>query len=250
MDNCWANILNDCDGGISREHIVSKSLFIGTKINVQGFSWCKDEPKLIGLANLTKKCLCKEHNSLLSPLDQAGSHAFDVLRKQAKLIDDRAKEPNKKFKKVTFSINATALERWLLKTLINFSYGGEYYIGHDSDHPGRASDHLVKAAYGLESFSENNGMRVAYKEGGTINSHDAVQFAPVIKDNKFIYGAKFSFRGILLFMDISPDGMNVPFEDIPGTQDEWKNVFLSRKFKQIQAKHGNKISHVVNFNWA
>jgi hypothetical protein len=92
-------------------------------------------------------------------------------------------------------------------------------------------------------------MYVAYKEGGVINSSDTVQFAPIIKDNKYIYGGKFSFRGILLFIDITPGGMNVPFEDIPGTTEEWENIYLSKKFKQIKAAHGKKISHVVNFNW-
>ena len=181
--------------------------------------------------------------------DEAASHAFDTLRRQTKLANDRAKQPDKKFKKVSFSINATALERWLLKTLINFSYDGEYYIGHDSNCQGRPCKHLVWVVFGLESFRENNGMYVAYKEGGTFASKDVIEFAPIIKDSKYIYGGKFSFRGVLLFMDISPDGVKVPFEDIPGTKAEWSNVYLSRKFRQIRATHGGRVSHVVNFNW-
>jgi hypothetical protein len=249
MEKCWANILNNCDGGISREHIVSKSLFTSTEIDVKGFPWCKEETKRIGIEAITKKCLCRKHNSELANLDAAASHAFNVLRQQTRLSNDRSKEPDKKFKKVTFSINATTLERWLLKALINFSYNSEYFIGHESNEKGRASDYLVKVVFGIEPFRENNGMYVAYKQGGVINSTDTVQFAPIIKDNKYIYGGKFSFRGILLFMDITPDGMNIPFEDIPGTDEEWKNIYLSKKFKQIKATYGNRISHVVNFNW-
>ena len=86
MKNCWANILHDCNGGISREHIVSKSLFISSQIDVKGFSWCKEQSKLVCLANLTKKCLCKKHNSNLSPLDLAAAHAFATLRKQTRLL--------------------------------------------------------------------------------------------------------------------------------------------------------------------
>jgi hypothetical protein len=249
MEKCWANILGNCDGGISREHIVSKSLFTSTDIDVKGFAWCKEESKRIGVEGITKKCLCRKHNSELAHLDSAAGHAFDVLRKQTKLSNERAKAPDKKFKKITFSINATSLEKWLLKTLLNFTYNSEYFIGHESNETGRPSEHLVKVIFGIESFRENNGMYVAYKEGGVINSSDTVQFAPIIKDNKYIYGGKFSFRGILLFIDITPEGMNVPFEDIPGTTEEWKNVFLSKKFKQIKATHDKKISHVVNFNW-
>jgi len=249
MDKCWANILNNCDGGISREHIVSKSLFTSSEVDVMGFPWCKEDTKRVGIEAITRKCLCRKHNSELTNLDAAASHAFDVLRQQTKLSNDRAKEPDKKFKKVIFSINATALEKWLLKSLINFSYNSEYYIGHESKEKGRPSDHLVNAVFGIEKFKENNGMRVAYKQGGAINSTDTVQFAPIIKDQKYIFGGKFSFRGILLFMDITPEGMNVPFEEIPGTREEWKNVYLSKKFRQIKATHGKRISHVVNFNW-
>ena len=85
MEKCWANSLGDCDGKISREHTVSESLFKGTYVDVKGFSWCKSEEKRIGLGSLTKKILCEKHNSALSPLDAAASHAFDVLRKQTKL---------------------------------------------------------------------------------------------------------------------------------------------------------------------
>lgn len=249
MEKCWANILNNCDGGISREHIVSKSLFTSSEIDVMGFPWCKKEKKRIGIEAITRKCLCRKHNSELTNLDAAASHAFDVLRQQTKLFNDRSKEPDKKYKKVNFSINATALEKWLLKSLINFSYNSEYFIGHESNEKGRPSDHLVKVVFGIENFRENNGMYVAYKQGGPINSTDTVQFAPIIKDQKYIYGGKFSFRGVLLFMDITPGGMNVPFEEIPGTDEEWKNVYLSKQFKQIKANHGNRVSHVVNFNW-
>ncbi|MGZ3767998.1 MAG: hypothetical protein ACXV8O_09340 [Methylobacter sp.] len=250
MEKCWANILQGCDGKISREHIVSESLFISTEVDVRGFSWCKDETKRIGLANLTKKCLCEKHNRHLSPIDSAAGHAFSVLREQTKLSNDRVENPNKKFKKIEFSINATALERWLLKTLINFSYDSEYYIGHESQQKGRPSEHLVNISFGIEKFKKNNGMYVVYKEGTNLKFQDTVEFLPLIKDNKFICGGMFTFRGVLLFLDISSDGVKTPFKEIPGINPEWHNVQLSKKFKKIKAiTSDKKISHIVNFNW-
>src|SRR3972149_5105096 len=99
MNNCWAESLGDCDGGISREHIVSKSLFVSSYVDVKGFEWCKEETERIGLASLTKKVLCRKHNSQLSKIDSAAAHAFDVLRRQTKLSNDRSKQPEKKYKK-------------------------------------------------------------------------------------------------------------------------------------------------------
>lgn len=248
MEKCWANLLQDCEGVISREHTISKTIlrsFDGTKINVIGLPWCEDKAKQVGIEALTTKCLCKEHNSKLSGIDAAAGHAFNTLKK---LGIERNNTPNNKFKKVTFSINATALERWLLKTLINILYDDEYYIGHGSNQLGRPSEHLVKVAFGLEPFRKNNGMYVAAKLNGTLKCEDIVQFSPIIKD-EFIYAGMFSFRGILLFLDISPDGIKkIPFDLISPTQIDWHNVSLSKRLKQIKSTQGGKLSHVINFN--
>jgi hypothetical protein len=59
----------------------------------------------------------------------------------------------------------------------------------------------------------------------------------------------FSFRGILLFLDISPDGIKkIPFDLISPTQTDWHNVSLSKRLKQIKSTQGGKLSHVINFN--
>jgi hypothetical protein len=42
---CWAVSLGDCEGKISREHLVSQALFPDGNITVSGLHWCKDEPK-------------------------------------------------------------------------------------------------------------------------------------------------------------------------------------------------------------
>jgi hypothetical protein len=148
MNKCWASCLGDCDGGMSREHIVSESLFESEYIDVSGYSWCKEGPKRIGLGSFTKKALCRKHNSNLSKVDTAGAHAFRVLREQTKLTFERGKEPNKKYPKVSFSVDASGLELWILKTLINISYGGEHFVGPNSHQRGLPSDDLVRAVFG------------------------------------------------------------------------------------------------------
>jgi hypothetical protein len=248
MNDCWAKSLGGCTGGISGEHIVSNGLF-DDLVDVNGFSWCKNDWKTIGISRLTRKCLCKAHNSELSPVDAAAIQAFETFRKQTEMSNERGKHPDRIYETVTLSIDASALERWLLKTLINISFGGEHYVGYDSVAVGWPCSHLVRAAFGRDKFREHNGMRVAYKEGGLLHSQDRIQYAPIIKDGKYVFGGRFSFRGTLLFLDISPSGIDTPFEQIPGMQEEWKNVFLSKKFKQIKATHNGRLSHVINFEW-
>src|ERR1700675_999975 len=82
---CWAACLGDCGQKISREHRVSKCLFDSEEISVQGFPWCLNEPKTIGLANFVAKILCKEHISALGELDSAALQAFKVFRESVRL---------------------------------------------------------------------------------------------------------------------------------------------------------------------
>ena len=46
---CWAASLGDCSKKMSREHTVSRSLFATDEVMVQGFPWCANEPKKIGV---------------------------------------------------------------------------------------------------------------------------------------------------------------------------------------------------------
>ena len=246
---CWAACLGDCEGGMSGEHIVSRSLFKSEYVDVSGFHWCKNEVKRLGLASLTKNALCRKHNSGLSNLDSVAAHAFNVLRDQTKLANDRAKNPNQKYRTVNFSLNASLLERWLLKTLINVGYGGSLFIGPNSTREGYPSDDLVRIAFGKTRFPEANGLYVASKVGMSLNFSDTVQIATLLKDDKYIQGGRFTFRGVYMFLDLVPGGLKVPFEAIPGMSVDWHYITLSKPFKQFKAMLGNRVSHVVKFNW-
>src|SRR4051794_31716079 len=83
--DCWAACLGNCADKPSREHIVSRGLFIGDTVRVEGFHWCKTGPREVGLASLTAKILCKKHNSDLSEVDTGGAEAFNIFR-QLRLV--------------------------------------------------------------------------------------------------------------------------------------------------------------------
>lgn len=249
-DKCWATCLGNCNGHLSREHTISKSLWASPYVEVSGFVWCKGLTKRIGLESLTTRALCVKHNNDLSPLDALGAHAFDILRQQTKLTNERSKEPHKKFRRVDFQINATALERWLLKTLINLSYEGPYFIGPKSTSQGFPSEDLVRVVYGKLKMPRENGLFVAAKPGMDLEFTDTVQMSPLVKDEKHIHGGLFRFRGVYMFLDLVPGGLKVPFEQMPNTRAEWHFVRLQKPFKQIKATLGDRVSHVVNFNWS
>lgn len=249
IENCWASCLGDCDGGMSREHIISRSLFESKYLTVSGYSWCKDEPKNVGIASLTKKALCRKHNSALSKIDKAGAYAFEVLRQQTKLSIARGKVPDKRHRKLIFSIDASGLELWLLKTLINVSYGGEHCIGPASQRPGFPSDDLVQVLFRGRRLPSENGMYVAFKPDMDLYTSDQVQMAPLTRFNTHIHGAFFKFFGFPMFFDLVPGGMTIPFHDIPNVAADWHYTTRTKRFREFKANIGGRISHVVKFNW-
>jgi len=109
MWKCWAQSLGNCSGPLSREHIVTAGLF-GDVVSVQGFSWCKDEPKIIGLPNFTRNILCATHNRALSRIDTAAIKAFDVFRECVRLVDVRQSMKERFWNIVRMEIDGSASE--------------------------------------------------------------------------------------------------------------------------------------------
>jgi hypothetical protein len=205
MGTCWAESDGQCGGGKSREHMVSKGLFLTPGIRVHGLKWCKSEPKSVGVNSLTATILCRAHNSNLASLDAEAVRTFDALRrhftweatrKEASLISYLAKE--------TPVINAKLLERWLLKTLINLTYRSKFMIGLDGTEAGIPSKSLIDIAYGKQRFNGEAGMYIAANTGMTFASSDTVKFAPLIKDDAIVLGGFFEFRGMRIFLSLLP----------------------------------------------
>ena len=247
---CWAAVLGGCHGGISREHVVSKAIFTSPGVTVQGFHWCKHEPKTVGIEAITSKVLCKKHNSDLTSLDEAAGAAFDCLRRQTKLYNDRQKFSSRAiFAVERFVINAILLERWLLKTLINLTWESNFFVGVDGDVKGTPSASLVNICYGLQPFPYKSGMYVAANIGMELDMKETVSFSPLIKDGERILGGFFEFRGIRLFFCLEPQGFNYAFCSLPNISPDWAHANLLRPFKQIKVKRGKRLSHTIDFCW-
>lgn len=191
---------------------MSEGLFEGTEIMVQGFPWCRNEPKSIGLGSLVAKILCRKHNSDLSEVDDAAIHCFNVFREGIRLQQTRGVLQNPQKWAVPFGINwnvrrfvidGPRLERWFLKTLINLSFGGEWIIGPGSHAPGTPSTELVEIAFGRREFQPQAGLFIAAHRGQQIDSHDRVNITPMTDGNNLVAG-RFNFRGYTFFLNLLP----------------------------------------------
>jgi len=201
---CWAAALGDCSKKMSREHTVSRSLFVSDEIMVQGFPWCSTEPKKIGLSSLVAKILCEKHNNGLSELDTAALDSFNVFRDCIRLNNVRGKlkrPPMWNVKRLT--IDGPRLERWFLKTLINLSFGGEWTIGRGTHPVGTVAHGLVEVAFGIRQFQDGAGLYVSARRGENIDSFDRVSMTPLSYGHHLCAG-RFNFRGFAFFLNLLP----------------------------------------------
>src|SRR5271169_3677011 len=105
MNTCWAACLGNCSDKISREHVITKSLFLDNEVTVNGLPWCV-EPKTIGMASLTAKILCSLHNSELSELDQEAVLFGATMREAFRLLQVRVSfGDNRRWSHKVFRVN-------------------------------------------------------------------------------------------------------------------------------------------------
>ena len=103
---CYAQCLEDCSPGISREHYISKSVLdlLGPpSFEVSGFPWVPEgSSRIVSTNSLVMNKLCTRHNSALSGLDALAQRFFrftlNHLTGQEVLL-----------------IRGSELERWMLK---------------------------------------------------------------------------------------------------------------------------------------
>ena len=234
---------------MSREHLISASVFPGRTVLVQGFPWCKDTPKEIGLSGLTAKILCKKHNNDLSPLDASADRAADTLRAMHQLYETRRNLKPTIWNVKTFVLDGALLERWFLKTLINIGCDRDLPIGRDSEIAGRPSPRLVRTAFGLEKFELKAGLYVVAKEGMRLTMEDRVQCLTLVGENKCVEGAIFGFRGFGFLLYLEPKG---PPRSLAGVSFGGRDLGDLRPMfhdSSVITKIGKYKSHVLKIKW-
>lgn len=193
---CWASQRGNCGRGISREHLISKGIFDQDFVYVQGFEWCKDQEVKISLNSLTSKVLCGVHNNGLSEVDTAGIAAirqFDRLCDEPGLGNSGA------------PIDGHMFERWLLKTAVNLSFGGNLHIGvgMTDSQPGWPAPYLLAIVFGDIRFTHKMGAYFLYPAEECQIKRGEISVVPIHK-NEEIGGIYFHLRGIDVFLSLFP----------------------------------------------
>lgn len=142
MKSCWARLLGDCRGAITKEHFITSAILGEGPVEVEGLPWAKGERVTIPVKGFARHMLCEHHNSALSPVDSAGLYAFRVLSGR---VETARIAP----------IDGLLWERWCIKTSIN-----TWYLRTDGSPGGRWQPprDWVAMAFGLQPVKAHAGL--------------------------------------------------------------------------------------------
>ena len=139
-----------------------------------------------------------------------------------------------------FVIDGWILERWLLKTLINLSFGGTWTIG-DGD-VGVPSAALVEVAFGLRPFEHGAGLYIVGRSGEQIDSMDRFALTPRTFGETLVAGT-FNFRGYRFYLNLLPKKFEMDGESHLIYRD------AQMKFQVHNYKGRQLLSHEIKFRW-
>jgi hypothetical protein len=192
--------LGSCDGSISSEHLISKSIILLLKadgdFSVSGLPWIPEgETKIIGPGSLTANCLCQKHNSSLSDLDTAAFKFFSAL----KLCLDRNAES------LRFIVSGHDIERWLLKTLKAMAASGNLARGRERLSGAFSSD--VQVLDMLDDpghWPEGAGLYCVMNAGDLTANHNRFQLAPLTNPRGELSGLSVNIMGLNFVLMLEP----------------------------------------------
>ncbi len=252
---CWAAKLGGCGGPLSREHLVSRSLFREhpdfhkSLLYMYGFSWCEDEPKPVGISSATSKILCRRHNSALSQLDSEAARAFDILTSLSAAI---VKPEHFSKCESRYRINGLLLERWFLKTAINMIQ--VLYPAVFSP-----PTELIELAFGLRPFPPKAGLCLAaLPSKGKFTTDQGIMFQ-AITNGSAVHMALFQFADWKFALPLTAEPLppllsfikhrRTAYSPQNEFMDEFGKSTLSYHHKRISVGPPGRVLTAVDFDW-
>lgn len=206
---CWANVLDDCHGKLTREHLISvtatphedpsatrkekERVLVRHHSHGGRRSWDRE----ITVASLTSKVLCKGHNERLSELDRAGGNFCEATRAIFNLARDR-QFMRLRWAMKSLEVNGPLAERWLLKTAVDIAVASQdgRRIGSATAGPNQPTVELAEMIYGLRPITEPYGLWLITLPGLKTQPQDGITvYEWGIGQNEITAGTLFSLYG-------------------------------------------------------
>lgn len=127
VDGCWANVLDDCEGELTGEHLISVAVWEPTagcdnreskldkQVTVHGGP-AGSESATMPLKDLVAHVLCRHHNNCTHDVDEAGGKFRKALASYFDALDVR--DRGKKWPSQRWAVHGPHLEQWFMKTAI------------------------------------------------------------------------------------------------------------------------------------
>lgn len=190
VDKCYMKELGSCVAPISAEHLVSDSvcqILVGDgEFSISGVPWLEaGETRVI--APPKANCLCRKHNSALSPLDSAAQYFFASLRS---FLERDAGTRHA-------LVSGHDLERWLLKTAKatavsrNLARGGEPLSGAFA-----RDEALIAMLDDPRHWPEGAGLYCLMDTGERTENTVRFQLQPLINEHDDIDALAFNIMGL------------------------------------------------------
>lgn len=201
VDRCYMRELGSCVGPISGEHLISESVIEVLRgdgaFSISGLPWLKKgEEKILAPKNLRANCLCKKHNSALSPIDDAARYFFLSLKTY---LEADAGEPRHAL------ISGHDLERWLLKTAKALAVSGNLTKGKERLSGAFARDHaLIGMLDEPRNWPEGAGLYCLMNGGDLMVNHSRFQLVPWTNNRDEIIALQINILGFTFLLVLEP----------------------------------------------
>lgn len=201
---CWAKKVSPCCSTQSSEHYVSKGLFRGKMLYVENAPFLGGGNKEISKASLTKKCLCKKHNEMLSIYDEEAIRYGEFLKYCSELSLKRRQSSARKFNVHQRVISKDRLGRWFIKTYLGLAE----FFRYDS---ATNKDDLASLVYSEFSIRHYLHLEVAMEKRESFEIKESVSIAALERDEKTV-GIQVELYGIRLngIFSSEPEYMQKP----------------------------------------
>jgi hypothetical protein len=180
--------VSKCCGTQSREHYITKGLFSGKQVYINGAPFLGGGSKEIAKAKLTKKCLCSKHNSQLSHLDNEAIKFGKSLKYALELSLQRRQAKKKRFSIHREFIDQDIFCKWFIKTYIGL-------VDFFKKPSLIDSDSLAMLVFSDKSIKRNVELSVAMEVGEDFVIKEVVSVALLYSDD-FIVGLQVELYGI------------------------------------------------------
>jgi hypothetical protein len=199
--------LGSCDGGISGEHLITQSIMLLLKgdgdFSISGVPWLTSgETRVIRPKTLTANCLCRKHNSALSPLDTAALYFFTALKSCL----------GREAHSARYLVCGHDIERWLLKTVKamavskNLARDGKRLSGAFS-----SDDKMLNMLDDPTHWPDGAGLYCVMNAGDVTQNHSRFQLQPYMNRRDEINGLAVNIMGLVFVLMLeAPDLTAIP----------------------------------------